>query len=422
MALAFAALLLADPRALAGTYNRQGTHHITLLSMKTYDWIVVGNGIAGAAVSYELAKVGFSVLLLEQSAQPQNATRYSYGGIAYWSGQTDLMRLLCQEGIAIHRSLSAELEADTQFRELDLLLTVDADRDPVEVANIYSACAISPVVLSPETAWELEPLLNRGAMSGVLRLPHGHVSPEAMVAAYNQAFLRLGGEMQVAQVTGLLQSNQRVQGVRTPSTAWEGEKVLLSTGGISRALLQLVGLSMRLYFTHAELIETPPMELKLQTLVMPAELKRFAMEAEAGKPEVDRLWEAPNQEVTPPILDAGVVQFLDGRLRLGQVSRTLTDPKAQVNAAESEAEIRHAVGRVLPALQSVPGQWHSCLVSFSGDRLPVMGAIPDWQGIQLFTGFSNPFAILPPLARRFAQSATGKDDPILATLSPARLT
>ena len=31
--------------------------------MKIYDWIVVGGGITGAAVSYELAKKGFAVLL-----------------------------------------------------------------------------------------------------------------------------------------------------------------------------------------------------------------------------------------------------------------------------------------------------------------------------------------------------------------------
>lgn len=41
--------------------------------MKTYDWIVVGGGIAGAALAYELVKTGFAVLLLEQYEAPQNA-------------------------------------------------------------------------------------------------------------------------------------------------------------------------------------------------------------------------------------------------------------------------------------------------------------------------------------------------------------
>jgi glycine/D-amino acid oxidase-like deaminating enzyme len=68
--------------------------------MKTYDWTVVGGGITGAALAYELVKTGFSVLLLEKDPVAQNATRYSYGGLAYWSGSTELTRQLCQEAIA----------------------------------------------------------------------------------------------------------------------------------------------------------------------------------------------------------------------------------------------------------------------------------------------------------------------------------
>ncbi|MGH2414077.1 MAG: FAD-dependent oxidoreductase, partial [Microcystaceae cyanobacterium] len=74
--------------------------------MTTYDWIVIGGGITGSALSYELIKKGFKVLLLEKDNLSENATRYSYGGIAYWSGTTELTRQICQEGIEIQRHLS----------------------------------------------------------------------------------------------------------------------------------------------------------------------------------------------------------------------------------------------------------------------------------------------------------------------------
>ena len=102
--------------------------------MKTYDWIVVGGGMTGAALAYELAKTGFVVLLLEQHRTPQNATCYSYGGLAYWSGTTPLTRQLFEEAIARHRVLSQELDADTEFRELDLLLTISNVSDPQATA------------------------------------------------------------------------------------------------------------------------------------------------------------------------------------------------------------------------------------------------------------------------------------------------
>ena len=74
--------------------------------MKTYDWIVVGAGITGAALAYELAKQGLQVLLLEKEQNPHSATYYSYGGVAYWSGSTPLTRQLCQESKHILSNLS----------------------------------------------------------------------------------------------------------------------------------------------------------------------------------------------------------------------------------------------------------------------------------------------------------------------------
>lgn len=45
--------------------------------MKTYDWIVIGGGIGGVALSYELARQGLQVLLIEQSVNLTGASRFS---------------------------------------------------------------------------------------------------------------------------------------------------------------------------------------------------------------------------------------------------------------------------------------------------------------------------------------------------------
>lgn len=388
--------------------------------MQTYDWIVVGGGISGAALGYELVKIGFSVLLLEQHAVPQNATRYSYGGIAYWSGTTALTRQLCQEGIALHRHLSAELDGDTQFREVDLLLTIALDRDPYAIAASYADCAIPPTLISAETACEIEPLLDKGAIAAALHGRHGHVDPESITKAYIQAMLHLGGVRQIAQVVDFVRQGNQVRGVVTPGETFAAANVVVCAGGMSRALMRLAGIPVRIYFTQAELVETPPVELRLRSMIMPAELQRFPMELEAGKAETDCRWDEPGQELTAYILDAGVVQFLDGRMRMGQVSRALTDPNPVIDRAASELEMREAIAQLMPALRNVPGQWQGCLVAFSGDRLPLIGALPNSEGIHIFSGFSNPFAILPPLARRFARHSTGQSDDLIKQLSPAR--
>ncbi|MBD0301804.1 MAG: FAD-binding oxidoreductase [Tolypothrix sp. T3-bin4] len=385
--------------------------------MKTYDWIVVGGGIAGATLAYELAKTGFAVLLLEQYGTPQNATRYSYGGLAYWSGTTPLTRLLCEEAMsttgyayARYHILSQELDADIQFRELDLLLTISTDSDPEATAASYNHFAIPPRLLSVQEACEVEPQLNREAISGALTVKHGHIHPEKTAQAYIQAFERAGGEMQISQVLQVLQD-----GVKTTTGTFHSANVVICAGGLSRQLLKSAGIPVKLYFTHAEIIETPPVDVQLRTLVMPANLQRFQLEAEST--QVDELWDELGNEPAPPILDAGAIQFQDGSFRIGQISRVLTDPHAKVNSKESEKWLRRSVGQILPVLENLPGIWHHCLVAFSSDRLPLIGTIPGFDSVHLFSGFSNPLVIIPPLAKRFANFASGNKDEIIIQLS-----
>jgi glycine/D-amino acid oxidase-like deaminating enzyme len=388
--------------------------------MKTYDWIVIGNGIAGAALSYELAHQGASVLLLEQDATPDNATRYSYGGIAHWSAETLLMRQLSQEGLEHYQRLIEELDTPIQFREVNLLLTIAIDSDPERMAIRYAGCANPPILLTATQAAELEPLLNPQAISGALVARHGHVHPSLLLQSYNQTFRRLGGVIETATVTGFMRTGDRITGVKTSGEIIEAAHVVICAGGLSRSLLKTVGVSLPIYFTHAELIETGPVDIQLQTLIMPSEMRRLRLEAKASDPTLDEHWEKLEPEIVPHVLDAGVVQFLDGSLRIGQISRTLGDPHAEVDAAQSEAELRQGIRKVLPALESVKGTWHHCLVAFSGDRFPLVGPVPGLDGLHVFSGFSNPFAILPTLAHRFAASTYGQPDSVIEQLSPAR--
>ena len=85
-----------------------------------------------------------------------------------------------------------------------------------------------------------------------------------------------------------------------------------------------------------------------------------------------------------------------------------------------EAEIRNGVGKILPALKDLPGKFHHCLVAFSSDSLPLIGSIPEHPNLHIFSGFSNPLVIVPPLAQRFASQASGQQDEIITQLSPTR--
>lgn len=387
--------------------------------MKVYDWIVIGAGITGAALAYELTKIGFSVLLLEKYEISQNATRYSYGGISFWSGKTPITKQLCEEGITSHRILSQELNGDTQFQELDLLMTIPVDMNPEIMLQSYQEVLIPPRLITIQEACELEPLLNPEVISGALTVKHGHVHPEKTTQAYIQAMVNLGGEIQFGQFLELITTpTKKCTGVKTNTTTFHGDNVVICAGGITRKLLKSMGIATKIYFSHAEIIEIPSTDIQLHTLVSPANLQRFQLETEST--EIDELWDNPDYEIVPPILDAGVVQFLDGSLRLGQISRVLTNPEAEINSRRSEQWLRESITKILPSLGNVPGTWHHCLVAFTQDKLPLIGAISEFSGLHIFSGFNSPFIFVPPLAVRFAKFVSGAEDEIIKQMSPHR--
>ncbi|NJK27985.1 MAG: FAD-binding oxidoreductase, partial [Coleofasciculaceae cyanobacterium SM2_3_26] len=193
---------------------------------------------------------------------------------------------------------------------------------------------------------------------------------------------------------------------------------IVCAGGFTRSLLKAAGVSVPAYFTHTEVIEMREAGVRLNSLIMPADLQRFVLEAAAT--EEDALWEEPGIEPAPDILDAGAVQFLDGTIRVGQISHALTDPHAEVDINTSEARMRQAIAQVAPKLADLPGHAHHCLVAFSRDRLPLVGQIPGMKGIQVFSGFSNPLVFVPAYARHFAIYATTGTDEVIAQVSLER--
>ena len=380
-----------------------------------YDWIVIGAGITGACLAYELSQQKFNVLLIEKDKTADNATVYSYGGLAYWSGTDKLTRTLGGEGIELHRNLAQELDADTEFRDLDLVLTIDRQDDPETIAHNYNRFAITPELLSVNDACILEPLLNPNAISGALKLPHGHIHPQKTTEAYLQAFERNNGVVLYDRVVDLLRQGDDVVGVKTENNIYHADNTVVCAGGLSRSLLQQANIEVENYYTHAQLILTPPVDLELGTVVMPAVQQRFILEAKAQELTTED-WNPPYDIAPKAILDPGAVQFLDGRICMGQTSAIAPNPQARLDSIKAEAEIRERVSNVLPLLEDIPGTCHSCLVAFNNKAIALVGNLADIKGIYIFSGFTSTLVFAPVLARRFAKWTAGKEDKVIEEL------
>ena len=354
------------------------------------------------------------MLLVEKFPQPVNATTLSYGGIIYWAGTTPLQRQLCYESRHRWTHLSQDLGGETEYRELDLLLYLRPDDDLQGIKTQFQACVIPPQYIDPLTAIAIEPQLNREAIQGAFVVAQGHVHGGKTVKAYLDAFQRRGGETRIATVEALIAQKSQIVGVKTANEDIFSPRVIIASGGQSRALLAGHHLALPLYFTHALLLKTPYSQKNLRCVIMPADLQqRPNLESLATQAD----WQYPNDHCLATALEAGAVQFLDGHLFLGQISQLVTSPHYQPDLTFAKQELQTAIAAILPNLANLPSTCHHCLVAFTPNPLPLVGNIPSLPGLSLFTGFTHPLVYVPPLARRFARWLTGKTDPIITAIA-----
>ena len=289
------------------------------------------------------------------------------------------------------------------------MLTIPANNNPQSIVENYQKFFIKPQLLTPDEAIEIEPLLNRNAISGCLKLPHGHIHPQKTNSAYQQAFLRLGGTLKYEEFTQLFSENKTITGLKTNKEEYHSKNVVICAGALSRLLLKNIGVNLNLYFTHSQLILTPTVDIKLQTLVMPAILTRLDIEEKSGDSGIKSLWDNPSDEIISDVMETGAIQFLDGSFCLGQISQIITNPTAKTNKNLAEKIIREGVGKILPDLENLPGKLHHCLVAFCADSNFLVGRINSFQGLHLFSGFTSTLMFTAPLARRFAGWVTEDD-------------
>lgn len=371
--------------------------------MNNFDIIVIGGGLTGSALGYELAKQNCKVLLLEKNLNFGNATTYSYGGISYWCGSDDLTIKLCEEGINIHRYLSDELEMDTEFRELDLLFTIDSRQNPQETFSQYQHFHIKPRLLDIQETLEIEPLINKNAIAGSLLFPQGHVNPEKIILGYQNAMIKLGGKVEEDSFISFIQKDNKITGIKTQKNQYNAPQVVICAGGFSRQILLDLGLNIPLYFSQAQLIKTISTEIKLQALVMPATTQRLDTEKLVSEKTED-IWENPQDKLYGDVLEAGAIQFLDGSLCLGQISQIIPYINPLIDSKASAERLRSAIAHILPSLAQLEGKWYNYPVAFTQGMPFQVKKVKEIEGLSIFSGFTSPFVFVPPLARRFARS------------------
>jgi glycine/D-amino acid oxidase-like deaminating enzyme len=391
------------------------------------DVVLVGAGVLGAAIAYESARRGLRVVVVEREGAPAaGATRWSMAGLIWLAAADDHLRRLSWEGLARHRTLEAELGVGTGYRPLPMLLVAESGADLARLDPLLEAgraAGFRGQRVGADDLLRLEPALAPGVAVGGVRCEQGHVDPVRLTESWLAAAVRLGATVRYgSEVRALVFDGRGGAAVETDAGRLAGGRVVVAAGAWSRGLLSRAGIEVPVLHSHAEVLETPPGPPVLAHFVAEASGARTALEEALASPALAPRWAgAPTEtdELIPPAVEMCAVQFPEGTVRFGQVSRAvpglLPGP-----LPDGEALIRERMGRFFPRLAQAPATLRGRAVAISADRLPIAGPLPQAPGVYVVAGMDSPLILAPAVAARAAGELAGDAAPDLAPFRPDR--
>ena len=203
------------------------------------DVAIIGGGIIGCAIAYELAKRQVDVILIEMASRVGMEASWAGAGILTSHASThEPYPELCRASLAMYPSLATELKSETDI-DIEFIRsgTLSVFFDEAEAAGLIGLAerrvnrGFTAEILTPEQAWELEPAVSNSIAGAVLFPEDGHVRNPKMVAALAKGAAKFGAKFLLGNpVTGFVRENGRVVGVAVNSETIYADSFVIAAG------------------------------------------------------------------------------------------------------------------------------------------------------------------------------------------------
>ena len=349
------------------------------------DVLIVGGGIMGLAIAYQLARRGITdVVVLERGYLAVGASGRNGGGIRMqWSTETNIR--LMQESVEMCKHFAGELGVNVWLRQggyLFLATTSDERARMERNVALQNHHGVPTRMLLAEEARQLVPDLDVSSVTAAcFNARDGILFPWPFLWGYaNQAAAR---GVEIHTFTDVLAIEPGPAGFRVTTSRGEvrARRVINAAGAWSPAVARLVGIELPNHPHRHEILSTEPLKPFLGPMVSVLRSGLYFSQSMRG-------------EIVTGIT---VADEDTGEVKLGSRLKFLTT-------------LAREITRVMPRLAAVKvlRQWAGPY-DVSPDQSPIVGETPSVPGFYLACGFvGHGFMMAPVVAKYFAEYLAGK--------------
>jgi sarcosine oxidase subunit beta len=335
------------------------------------DVIVIGGGINGASITFNLAKEGLKVALIEKDFIAAGPTGRS-SAIIRQHYSNEVTARMALRSLHIFQNFDDVVGGDPDFHQAGFLLAARPQDVEMLKANIalQQGVGINTRLVSPQEVKELEPHISiEGIAAAAYEPESGYADPAATTMAYAHRAKGLGASLHLGtRVGSLLAEGERVIGVATDKGTFQAGAVVVAAGPWSPLIAETVGIKLPIKASRHQ----------VATYRRPEEFERHMVFAGFA----DEVYIRP---------ETGGLMLV-GSIEPEEAEEEVPNPDNFNERVDFDvvAEFSERVARRYPVMErgTSAGGWAS-LYDITPDWHHIMGALPGAEGLYCTAGTSG---------------------------------
>ncbi|MDD5090074.1 MAG: FAD-binding oxidoreductase [Candidatus Wallbacteria bacterium] len=338
-----------------------------------YDAIIIGGGIIGASIAYNLTKQGMrSVAVFEKNYISSGSTGRCGGGIRQqWASPENCK--LAVKSVHLFEKLDQELGFDTEYYQGGYLLLAFTDEEVEQFRKnvvMQQGAGVPVRLIGVDEVAAKFPFLDTSDLKAAAHCrTDGHINPMLVNQAYADAAKRNGADIHLfTEVVRIVRDRDRINSVITADVRTFETGVLINAGGgFSAEVAAMAGITIPTRPQRHEILITEPLEKFMDPMVIDFHHHIYFRQTKHGS--VVMGYGDPHEPYTHNI--QGSLEFLK------TMSLMIT--------------------KVVPAMKKVKivRQWAG-LYNMSPDAQPILGKVPGVSNYYQAVGFSGHGLMLAP--------------------------